>query len=104
MDDKRFDSITKALASGVSRRSVFKGLFGLGGTALTGAVVIRDDAAEAARRPTPTPKAPRCPGNQTWNGAKCVCPANLSQCGPNGGPSCCNDQVVAPGQPGYSTC
>ena len=31
MDDRRFDSLARSLASGASRRSVLKGLLGLGG-------------------------------------------------------------------------
>jgi hypothetical protein len=103
MDDKRFDSITRAFASGASRRSLLKGLLGLGGAALTGAVVLDDGDSEAARRPTPTPKPPTCPGQQTWVSGKCVCPAGLSQCIPETGPACCNDQIP-PGSPGYSMC
>ena len=104
MDDKRFDSITRLFASGASRRTLVKGLLGLGGATLTGGVVLDNGEAEAARRPTPTPKPVTCPGQQTWNGTKCVCPAGLSQCVPNGGPDCCNDQLVSPGTTGYSTC
>ncbi|HET9661797.1 MAG TPA: twin-arginine translocation signal domain-containing protein, partial [Thermomicrobiales bacterium] len=102
MDDGRFDSLTRALASGASRRSVLKGLLGLGAAAVTGATL--DETSEAARRPTPTPRPVTCPGNQTWNGAKCVCPTGLSQCNPGSGPACCNDQNVDPGGPGFSTC
>jgi hypothetical protein len=38
MDDRKFDSLTKALASGHSRRSILKGLLGLGGGAVAAAV------------------------------------------------------------------
>ena len=54
MDDRRFDSLVKALAEGKNRRSVLKGLLGLGGAALVGSTVLEADS-EAARRPTPTP-------------------------------------------------
>ena len=69
MDNKRFDSLTKALASGQSRRSVIKGLLGLGGAAAVSTVVT--DAADARRssitlalrpRPTTTRAAPCRPG------------------------------------------
>ena len=105
MDDRRFDSLTKALARGQSRRSVLKGLLGLGGAAAISGTLL-DGSAEAARRPTPTPKPVKCPGNQTWNSTSntCVCPSTLSQCNANGGPACCNDQLATPGDPGYSTC
>lgn len=105
MDDRRFDSLVKSLASGASRRKVLKGLLGLGGAAAVGGTLL-EGPAEAARRPTPTPKPVKCPGVQTWNSTlgKCVCPANLSQCVPGVGPTCCNDKVVAEGSPGYSEC
>lgn len=90
MDDRRFDSLVKALAKGKSRRSVLKGLFGLGGAAIAGSVLLDADS-EAARRPPsiPTPR-PTCPGSQTWTGSTCECivpPApGPSRCGPD----CCN--------------
>jgi hypothetical protein len=59
MDDKRFDSIARQLGSGSSRRSVLKGLLGVGGVAAAGLVV--HGQTDAARRgftgpfgPTPT--------------------------------------------------
>jgi hypothetical protein len=90
MDDGQFDRLTRALAAAVSRRAAFKAVLGLGGT-----TVIAGKAAhttEAARRPaiTPTP-LPRCPGQQTWNGSACVCPAGHSVCGPD----CCSDGLAA---------
>ena len=51
MDDRRFDSFAKALAEGKSRRTVLKGLLGLGGAALAGSVILDGDS-EAARRPS----------------------------------------------------
>ncbi len=86
MDDRRFDSLAKAVASGASRRSVIKGILGLGGTAIAGSVLLGGDA-EAARRPTPTPKPVKCPGRQTWSGSQCVCPGDAPEkCGPD----CCS--------------
>jgi hypothetical protein len=85
MDDRSFDAFVKALAAGRNRRALLKGLLGLGGAALTAGVVLDDDA-DAARRPTPTPVPPRCPGNQIPGNGGCVCPAGLSKCGP----ACCN--------------
>ena len=74
MDHRRFDSITKQLGSGSSRRSVLKGLLGVGGIAATGLVI--HGQTEAARRgfsgptfpslhtPTPTPApTPTCIAN-----------------------------------------
>jgi hypothetical protein len=102
MDDRRFDSLTKALADGRSRRSVFKGLLGIGGTAIAGGALFGRDA-EAARRPTPPSKPVKCPGNQISTEGVCDCPAGLSQCNPGVGPACCNDNVLS-GSPGYSEC
>ncbi len=98
MDDLRFDSLAKAFAGGASRRSVLKGLLGLGG------VLAAPGATEAARRPTPTPTPIKCPGNQAPVDGVCTCPAGLSQCNPGTGPACCNDTAVAPGSPTYSEC
>lgn len=65
MDDRKFDSIARQLGAGSTRRSVLKGLLGIGGIAATG--VILQNQTEAARRgfsgptlpvlpsPTPTP-------------------------------------------------
>ncbi|HET9660849.1 MAG TPA: hypothetical protein VFP05_11005 [Thermomicrobiales bacterium] len=109
MDDRRFDSLVKSLATGgTSRRALFKGLLGLGGAAAVGGTVL-EGTADAARRPTPTPTPVRCPGNQTPVGGVCTCPAGLSQCNPGGGPACCNDdvpRVLPTGQnnPDYSEC
>ena len=47
-------------------------------------------SADAARRPTPTPVPPRCPGNQIPGNGGCVCPAGLSKCGP----ACCNPSAT----------
>ncbi len=102
MDDRRFDSLVKALAEGKSRRSVLKGLLGLGGAVATGGTLVGRPA-EAARRPTPTPTPIKCPGNQTPVGGVCTCPAGTAQCNPNGGPACC-PTGIAPGAPGYSEC
>lgn len=60
MDDRRFDALIRALGSGTSRRTVLRGLLGVG--AATAAVA--GDRAQAARRgfagpklPTPSPTA-----------------------------------------------
>jgi hypothetical protein len=101
MDDHRFDSLVKALATGTSRRNVFKGLLGLGGAAVVGSSLRQDDV-EAARRPTPTPKPPTCPGNQIPGpGGTCTCPASApDKCGP----ACCTSSITVPDTPGYSEC
>lgn len=96
MDDRRFDALARSLASGSSRRTVLKGLLGLGGIAAAGAV---RQTAEAARRSTPTPQPAKCPGIQTWNGTECDCPDPLTDCGPD----CCNTSVPR-GNPAHSEC
>ena len=83
MDDRRFDALVKSLASGKSRRSILKGFVGLGGAAALGSA-LRDPGAEAARRPTPTPRPVKCPGSQQWDGTKCACTT-----GETCGPDCC---------------
>lgn len=85
MDGSRFDHLTRSLAAGASRRSVLKGLLGLGGAAVAGGALLEGDS-DAARRPTPTPTPVRCPGNQIPSGGQCICPSGLSKCGP----ACCN--------------
>jgi len=87
MDDRRFDSLTRSLASGSSRRQVLKGLLGLGGAAAAAGSLASE--ADAARRPKPTP-VPTCPGVQTWNGSACVCPGGHTKCGPD----CCPDGLA----------
>ncbi len=85
MDDRQFDSLVKALATGVSRRILIKGLLGLGGAAAIGHS-LRDEGVDAARRPAPTPTPLRCPGIQIASGNQCVCPNGNPTCGPD----CCN--------------
>ena len=91
MDERRFDALTRRLGQGVSRRSLIKGFLGLAGAAVAGGQL----RAEAARRPTPTPKPVTCPGNQTWNGSACVCPTGATNCGPDccpvGQAECCDN-------------
>lgn len=86
MDDRSFDSLVKSLAAGRNRRSVLKGLLGLGGATVIGTVA--SSGASAARRPTPTPKPVTCPGSQIWNGSACVCSSG-TQCGA----ACCPPDV-----------
>lgn len=68
MDDRRFDALTRRLGSSTSRRTVLKGLVGIGAIATAGMVI--GGPTEAARRgysgpkfvvtPTPTPPPPIC--------------------------------------------
>jgi hypothetical protein len=84
LDDRRFDSLTKLLASGGNRRRALKGLIGLSAVAVSGAT--RMDA-NAARRPARTPQPVTCPAHQQWDGNACVCPTENTKCGPD----CCPD-------------
>jgi hypothetical protein len=97
LNDPRFDSITRALASGQSRRAMLKALLAIGGGAAAGAGL---GTADAARRPTPTPKPVSCPGQQVWDGAACVCLTG-EKCGPDCCPveaECCDNACC------YGTC
>ena len=38
MDDKRFDNLARLVGRGASRRTILKGLLGLGGTAVSGSI------------------------------------------------------------------
>ena len=57
MDGQRFDRLTKSLATGASRRSVLKGLLGLGGAAAV-ATVLPDDTDARRSSITITPPPP----------------------------------------------
>lgn len=86
MDNRRFDSLVKSLAGGASRRSLLKGFIGLGASAAVGGTLL-ESGADAARRPTPTPKPVKCPGQQTPVDGVCTCPGTAPiECGPE----CCN--------------
>jgi hypothetical protein len=90
MDDRRFDALARGLAAGRDRRSLLTTLLGLGAVAVTGAAFGPDDA-RAARRTTPNPTIPACPGSQHWDGNACVCSSGHTICGP----ACCpNDESV----------
>ncbi len=100
MDDRRFDSLTRSLASGASRRSVLKGILGLGGAAVAAGTVL-DQQADAARRPTPTPTPVKCPGRQTPVNGVCTCPGDAPfKCGPD----CCTGESGDPPSPTHSEC
>lgn len=92
MDDRRFDALTKRLATRVNRRGAIKGLLGLGGAAAVVSVLGESDSTEAQRRPTPTVvPPPQCPGNRVPCGSGCCCAPGFTTCGaeccPNGRPS-----------------
>lgn len=100
MEDRRFDALVKSLAAGTNRRTVLKGLLGLGGAVAASGALLDGDAL-AARRPTPTPKPPTCPGQQYWNGTECECPDDAPDaCGPD----CCTGDVIPHPTPGHSEC
>src|SRR5687767_13419590 len=87
MDDRHFDRLAKLVGAGSSRRSILKGLVGLGGTALVGSVAT--DTANArpiSTRPTiPPPPPPPPPTTTTTTAAPCPdgqeqCPASTLCC------------------------
>jgi hypothetical protein len=94
MDDRRFDSLVRQLASGATRRRMLKGLLGLGVTAAVGNAVVED--ADAARRgysgpqlPSPPtgPCTPSCPAHYCGDdgcGNQCPCEAGWSCISSNG--------------------
>jgi hypothetical protein len=93
LDERKFDSFVRSLAPGQSRRSVLKAILGVGGGAALGHM-RSGGRAEAARRPTPTPKPVKCPGSQTWNGSACACTAGTTcgaECCPVGVSECCDN-------------
>ena len=93
MEDRRFDALARALATGSSRRAALKALFGAGGIIIGSRL---HDADAARRRPTPVPGQPtpvplpaiKCPGAQVPCGDDCCCPDPTdTKCGP----ACCPD-------------
>jgi hypothetical protein len=99
MDGTRFDALTRALGSGGSRRTVLKGLLGIAGIAAAGGL---PGDAEAARRPTPTPRTRTYLGSQEPCDGGCCCPPETTMCGaeccPNGQAQCCDNACC------YGTC
>lgn len=95
MDGKRFDRLTRALASGQSRRSLLKGVLGISGTAAVASVTI-DEAGARRRGRTNTPTTPPPPPTTTTTAEPCLgtscgldcCPEPDQCC--NG--ECCPDQ------------
>ena len=59
MDDRRFDSLVRTMASGRSRRQVLRGLFGLGAGSVAAATFA--GGADAARRGYSGPNVPLPP-------------------------------------------
>lgn len=71
MEHRAFDTLVKQLAQGSSRRSLLKGVLGLGGAAAAGTLL--DAQADAARRgySGPFPKPTVIPGPPTCNDQNC---------------------------------
>jgi hypothetical protein len=97
MDGESFDRVTRAFATGQSRRSVVKRLLGMGGAAI--AVGAANDA-EAARRgftppvAPPTPPTPICPLPNLPTPCGCIDPATTQCCGTG---ACANGQCTPSG-------
>jgi hypothetical protein len=110
VDSSRFDRLTRALALGASRRSVIKGLLGIGvASTATGALIGESEGARRGTTPnvppaptlptqTPTPaptSTPACASGQVLcNGVCCsgACTATGSCCASGNtvcGPDCC---------------
>jgi hypothetical protein len=112
MDDRRFDSIARSLASGASRRQVLKGALGLGAGAAT--LVLTNDA-DAARRGYPglpwvsPPCRPSCDGSTCGDdgcgglcacGIGCTCLADDLPDPPPDTPRICAENTIwTPGEP-----
>ncbi len=94
MDHQRFDELTRALASGRNRRSVLRGMLGLGG-ALAGAAAVT--SADAARRGFSGPKLPTPP---PCDGGLCGDPCD--SCGMN--EACFESQCFARCAPATLAC
>ncbi len=85
MDDQRFDRLTRSLAAGASRRSLIRGLLGLGGAAVSGAIVSNSaDARGGSVTRITTPPPPACRTGQSICGSGC-CPTGRCSNG-----FCCN--------------
>lgn len=99
MDDRRFDSLTRQAGAG-NRRGFLKVLLGLGGAAVTSAVLLVDT--DAARRgfsgpslpmPTPTPTPPPCtPQSSNYCGVSGTCCPEGQWCSPYG---CCSEGDIS---------
>lgn len=92
MDDRKFDTIARNLATGTSRRSLLAGLLGLGGLAAGGLDVQH---AGAARRGFSGPRLPPsgCRGDLCEPSTQC---SDDYDCA--GGAICCVGDCCTPGQ------
>ena len=85
MDGNRFDHLTRTFASGRSRRSLLKGLLGLGGVAATTLLPDNDVNARRSSSSSPAPP-PACPGQVVCPDANHCC--NADQCNTAQGRCC----------------
>lgn len=101
MDDRRFDTIARQLGAGSSRRSVFKGLLGIGGVAAFG--MAMHGQTEAARRgfsgpfaPTPVPTPTCAPDGEPCELAhpELCCSLCCTTTDNGAGPTLCCDDVI----------
>lgn len=108
MDGRRFDQFTRLLSNGTSRRSIVKGLLGLGGIAVTGSQIDEAAGARTARtRPTippPPPPGPTtttsttaapCPGQEQCANSSLCCP--IGTCARSGAAAICCDGTLGHG-------
>jgi hypothetical protein len=89
MDERKFDTIARTLASGTSRRGMLKGLLGVGGIAIA-AAGLQD--ASAARRGFTGPTFPRPEPTEP----PCINPNICAVSGCCAGFICCNGQECIP--------
>lgn len=87
MDDRWFDALTRELGSGRSRRSVIRGMLGLGAIAAGFGI----ERAEAARRGFPGPTLPTLPTPPPCGQTGATCGSNTACCSGR----CCNGQCIA---------
>lgn len=78
MDDRRFDTISRKLASGASRRVVLRGLLGLGGVAVAAGTELH--RADAARRGFSGPPIIRLPVPSTQCSSDYDCGGDIVCC------------------------
>jgi hypothetical protein len=93
MDGTRFDNLAKLVGKGASRRTILKGLLGLGGIAITGTVAGDADARTLGTRPTIPPPPPPPPPTTTTPAPTTTtadpCPLPAFKCGLD----CCADEL-----------
>jgi hypothetical protein len=92
MDGNRFDRLARMVGSGASRRTILKGLLGLGGAAVAGAHIEGGDARTLRTRPTiPPPPPPTTTPAPTTTPPPCAAGQQLCL----GGTVCCATGLCA---------